>query len=234
MKIDLDRLENIERAVIYIKAHEKTVFIGGKEYVLISKNVWDNVQKALDESEAEANVSYVEQFKEAIKRTDEEGESHDHYGIGTYVLVKTGNGFRVGIVIGNAGVGYSTVALFEQWVESQTKWLKAEVLPIQWNSMLTRPCSTEVANPCRFTAHHLKTLKTYCGIKVKISSSRKSNVQYGYVVGTARYYSGVPTQVYVATLNEPGKPGRIYTASVANLQREDGTLLRLSQKGVKK
>ena len=233
MKIDLDRLENIERAVIYIKAHEKTIVIGGKDYVLISANVWESVQKALGETEVEANKSYVEEFKVTglwdkpiTKRTDAEGESHDHYEIGTYVLIKTVDGFRVGLIIGNAGVGYSTVALFEQWQESKTRWLKAEVRPAVSNTMLTTPASSEVANPCRFTPHHFKTLTSYCGVKVKISPSRKSNVQYGYVVGTARYYAGIPTQVYVATLNEPSKAGKIYTASVANLLREDGTWLK--------
>jgi len=233
MKIDLDRLENIERAVIYIKAHEKTIVIGGKEHVLISANVWESVQKALGEKEEDLNKSYVEEFKvhkpnptTVILRTDEEGESHDHYEIGTYVLRMTEDGPRVGLIIGNAGVGYSTVALFEQWVESQTRWLKAEVRHVVSNTMLTFPSSVDVANPCRFTAHHFKTLTSYCGIKVKISPGKKSNVQYGYVVGTARYYAGIPTQVYVATLNEPGRPGKIYTASVANLLREDGTWLK--------
>jgi len=254
MKIDLDRLENIERAVIYIKTHEKRIIVSGKEHVLISAALWEHVQKALAESESESesesevddNASYVEEFKKpsaeisfrtpvaSTKRTDAEGESHDHYEIGTYVLLKTVDGFRVGLVIGNAGVGYSTVALFEQWVAKEIKWLKAEIRSAVSNTMLTFPCSTEIANPCRLTAHHLKTLTSFCGIKVKTKSHSKKISEYGYVVGTARYYLGVPTQVYVATLNEPSKPGRIHTASVGNLQRADGTLLKPSLKGKKK
>jgi hypothetical protein len=241
MKIDLDRLENIERAVIYIKTHDKRIIVDGKEHVLISANVWESVQKAL----AEPNTCYVEKLNivnkgiidavreqaarqtSSTKRTDAEGESHDHYNIGTYVLVKTVDGIRVGLVIGNAGVSYSTVALFEQYSVSLNKWLAPYSRQAIPNTMLSTPSIDQLFNPSSMTVEQLGRLTGYNGVKVRISMGNKKESQYGYVVGASKYYSNVATQVYVATLNEPNAAGKVYVASVANLFREDGSPLKL-------
>jgi hypothetical protein len=227
MKIDLDRLENIERAVIYIKTHEKRIIVGGKEHVLISAAVWESVQKALGESESDKESDEDDHKDNRIqfrKRFDAEGELHDHYEVGDYVLSNTSGGPRVGIVIGNAAIGYSTVAFFEKYIESTGKWLKPALNTSIKNTFLQKPTKEQIANPgMMLEAMMDKGIISYTSLTVRTT---KGDI-LGFIMGTVRYYAGVPSTVYVATLNDAGKTGKIIIAHTANLFRMDGTPLKL-------
>jgi len=247
MKIDLDRLENIERSVIYIKPHEKTVTISGKDYILISAKVWEDVQKALGESESDktptAEDKGVEFYARATpkqdidegdhesnsvqfhKRTDAEGSSHVNYEIGTFIVSNTSSGPRVGIVIGNATVGFSTVAYFEK--QKGKELLKPALTTSIKNIWLSKPAMHQILNPAGLTDAMLAKYTSYTGLPVKAEKADWDTWPLGYVVGTVRHYAGVPSAVYVATLNDAGKTGKIIIAHTANLFRMDGTPLKL-------